>query len=183
MKPGRLYIGRRNEDRRADRCVMRCLNFRAAKQLVKMAAEMSSSESSFVLNSALVNNEFSSDDDSESDFTISEPYDSHVDFSSISSSIITAKNLVSCLQTLREGNTSHIFSNKGDILTLALEAALDESKSILKEEFLQDVLRLVEACFTKAEVEKTRQKAVILEREFGMTRSSNQTVTGKTYWL
>ena len=171
-RSGRLYIVRRNEDRRADRCVMRCLNFRAAKQL-KMAAEMSSSESSFVLNTTLVNNEFSSDDDSESDFTIFEPYDSHVDFSSISSSIITAKNLVSFLQTLREGNTSHIFSNKGDILTLALEAVLDESKSILKEEILQDVLRLVEACFTKAEVEKTRQKkAVILEREFGMTRSS-----------
>ncbi|CAB4021361.1 Hypothetical predicted protein, partial [Paramuricea clavata] len=85
-----------------------------------------------------------------------------------------SKNLVSFLQTLREGNISHIFSNKGDILTLVFEAVLDENKSILKEEFLQDVLRLVEACFTKAEMEKTRQKkAVILEREFGMTRFSS----------
>ena len=47
---------------------------------------------------------------------------------------------------------------------------MDESKSILKEEFLQDVLRLVEACFR----EKTRQnKTVILEREFGMIRFSS----------
>ena len=71
-----------------------------------MAAETSSSESSFILNSNLVNKELCSDDDSESDFTISEPYDSHVH---LSSSIITAKNLFSFLQTLREGNTSHIF--------------------------------------------------------------------------
>ncbi len=55
---------------------------------------------------------------------------------------------------------------------------------------MQDVLRLVEACFTKAKVEKTRQnKAVILEREFGMDKVQqflplcNQTVMGKTYWL
>ncbi len=139
-----------------------------------MAAETSSSASSFKLSSALVNNELCSRDDSESEFTISEPYDSHFGFSSISSSIVTAKNLVSFLRTLRESNISHKFSNEGVILASALEAVLDESKSILKEEFLQDVLRLVEACFTKAEVEKTRQnKAVILEREFGMIRFSN----------
>jgi hypothetical protein len=50
-----------------------------------------------------------------------------------------------------KANTLHIFSNEEDIIiTLALEALLDESKSIsiLKEEFLRDVLRLVEACFT-----------------------------------
>ena len=42
----------------------------------------------------------------------------------------------------------------------------------LQEEFLQDVLRLVEACYTKTEVKNTRQKKeVILERQFGMTRS------------
>ncbi len=74
------------------------------------------------------------------------------------------------MRTLREGNISHKFSNEGVILASALEAVLDESKSILKEEFLQDVLRLVEACFR----EKTRQnKAVILEREFGMIRFSS----------
>ena len=96
-------------------------------------------------------------------------YDSHVDIPTISSSIIAAKNLVSFLQTLREGNILN-----GDILELALKAMLDESKSILKEEFLQDVLRLVEACYTKTEVENIRQKEeVILERQFGMTRSSS----------
>ena len=119
-----------------------------------MAAGTSSSDSSFILNSALVNNEICVDDDSESEFTVAEPYDSHLDCSSISSSNITAKNLVSFLQTLREGNISHVFSNEGVVLALALEAVLDESKSILKEEFLQDVFRLDEACFTKGRCEK-----------------------------
>ena len=131
-----------------------------------MATETSGSESP---SSASVNNELCSDDDSESEFTISGQYDSHADVSTIPSSIITAKNLVSVLQKLREGNI-----NEGDILALALEAMLDESKSILKEEFLQDVLRLVEACYTKAEVEKNQlKKEVILERQFGMTTSSS----------
>ena len=132
-----------------------------------MAAGTSGSELPFKPSSASVNDELCSDDDSESEFTIAGQYDSHVDIHTISSSIITAKNLVSFLQTLREGNILN-----GGILELALEAMLDESKSILKEEFLQDVLRLVEACYTKTEVENTRQKKeVILERQFGMTRS------------
>ena len=63
--------------------------------------------------------------------------------------------MVSFLQTLREGK----INERGILaLNLALEAVLDESKTALTEEFLLGILRLVEACCTKAETEKTQQE-------------------------
>ena len=121
----------------AERCVMRSLGARLSsggkinpRWRRGRASGTSGSELPFKPSFASVNDELCSDDDSESEFTIAGQYDSHVDIHTISSSIITAKNLVSFLQTLREGNILN-----GDILELALEAMLDESKSILKEEF------------------------------------------------
>ena len=98
-----------------------------------MAADTSSSELPFKLSSALLNDDLCSDDNSESELAIAEPYEPLVDIPTIFSSIVTAKNLVSFLQTLHEGKI-----NEGSILALnlALEAVLDESKTALTQEFL-----------------------------------------------
>jgi hypothetical protein len=70
------------------------------------------------------------DDEDEGDFsTLSDPYGSRVDFSSISSSI-TSKSLASFLQTLSEVYKPP--SNENWLLTLAKEAVFNDSKSVLK---------------------------------------------------
>ena len=82
-------------------------------------SEFSSNQEFFIL-----------DDEDEGDFsTLSDPYDSRVDFSSISSSI-TSKSLASFLQTLSEVYKPP--SNENWLLTLAKEAVFNDSKSVLK---------------------------------------------------
>ena len=52
-----------------------------------------------------------------------------------------------------------------------MEAALDDNKSALIEEFLQNILRLFDVCFSQAEAEKHSQKYVIsLEVSFAEKR-------------
>ena len=113
---------------------------------------------------------FLSEDEDEREFiTPSNSYDSHVDFSSISSSI-TSTSLASFLQTL-----CGIYkppSKENWLLTLAKEAVSNDSKSVLKEEFLNDISRLVEVCFGEARTEKNSQKyAIKLEKAFAEKRT------------
>ena len=122
-------------------------------------SEFSSNQEFFIL-----------DDEDEGDFsTLSDPHDSRVDFSSISSSI-TSKSLASFLQTLSEVYKPP--SNENWLLTLAKEAVFNDSKSVLKEELLKDISHLVEVCFSEAGTEKNSQKyAIKLEKAFAEKRN------------
>jgi hypothetical protein len=122
-------------------------------------SEFSSNQEFFIL-----------DDEDEGDFsTLSDPYDSRVDFSSISSSI-TSKSLASFLQTFSEVYKPP--SNENWLLTLAKEAVFNDSKSVLKEELLKDISHLVEVCFSEAGTEKNSQKyAIKLEKAFAEKRN------------
>jgi hypothetical protein len=76
----------------------------------------------------------------------------------------------SFLQTLHQVYKSP--SNEKTILQLVSEALVDENKSDLKDESLQNILRLIEDCFVWAEDEKHPQKkAIRLENEFCEKRS------------
>lgn len=94
-----------------------------------------------------------------------------VGFSSISTNM-TVRNLKSFLQTLFE--VYKLPSNEKWVLTLAKEAVLDENKSILVEEFLQEVLRLFEVCFVEAGTQKHSQNfEIALEQAFSEKRCSS----------
>ena len=74
------------------------------------------------------------------------------------------------MQTLHQVYKSP--SNEKTILQLVSEALVDENKSYLKDESLQNILRLIEDCFVWAEDEKHPQKkAIRLENEFCEKRS------------
>ena len=83
---------------------------------------------------------------------------------------ITSTSLVSFLQTL-----CGIYkppSKENWLLTLAKEAVSNDSKSVLKEEFLNDISRLVEVSFGEAGTEKNSQKyAIKLEKAFAEKRT------------
>ena len=113
---------------------------------------------------------FLSEDEDEREFiTPSNSYDSHVDFSSIYSSI-TSTSLASFLQTLC--GIYKPLSKENWLLTLAKEAVSNDSKSVLREEFLNDISRLVEVCFSEAGTEKNSQKyAIKLEKGFAEKRT------------
>jgi hypothetical protein len=118
---------------------------------------------------ALLNTQFCLNDINKGEVSFAETSNSHVDISGICSSI-TAKNLKSFLQTLHQVYKSP--SNEKTILQLVSEALVDENKSDLKDEFLQNILRLIEDCFVRAEDEKHAQKkAIRLENEFCEKRS------------
>ena len=90
-------------------------------------------------------------------------------FSSISSSI-TSTSLASFLQTLCGIYKPALKENW--LLTLAKEAVSNDSKSVLKEEFLNDISRLVEVCFGEERTEKNLQKyAIKLEKAFAEKRA------------
>ncbi|CAB4021258.1 Hypothetical predicted protein [Paramuricea clavata] len=126
-----------------------------------MAAAGSSSSQQ---DSALLNTHFCLNDIDKGNVSFAKTSNSHVDISGICSSI-TAKNLKSFLQTLH-----HVYkspSNEKTILQLVSNALVDENKCDLKDEFLQNILRLIEDCFVRAEDEKHPQKkAIRLENEF-----------------
>ena len=96
---------------------------------------------------------------------------------------ITARSLESCLQTLIDVFKPPSIENW--ILTLAVKAVLDENKTILKEEFLQEILRLVEECFREARTEKNSQNySIKLEKAFASKRScSFHHFTIRQYWM
>ena len=63
-------------------------------------------------------------------------------------------------------------SKENWLLTLAKEAVSNDSKSVLKEEFLNDISRLVEVCLGEAGTEKNSQKyAIKLEKAFAEKRT------------
>ena len=78
----------------------------------------------------------------------------HVDFSRIFSSI-TSTSLASFLQTLC--GIYKRLSKENWLLSIAKEAVSNDNKSVLKEEFLNDISRLVEVCFGEAGTEKNMQ--------------------------
>ena len=115
---------------------------------------------------------FTLDEDDGHVSTLSDPNcDNHVGFSSISASI-ASNSLASFLQTLSEVYTTQ--SNENSLFTLAKEAVLNDGKSVLKEEFLKDISRLVEVCFIEAGTKKNSQKhAIKLEKAFADKRTSS----------
>jgi hypothetical protein len=111
---------------------------------------------------SLSNREFFLDEEAESEVTLSDPHSNRVEYCNISANI-TARSLTSFLQTLLQVYKPP--SNENCILTLAVEAAFNESKSALVEEFLQNILCLFELCFSQAGTEKHSQKyAISLEK-------------------
>ncbi len=80
---------------------------------------------------------------------------------------IMARSLESCLQTLIDVFKPPSIENW--ILTLAVEAVLDEKKTVLKEEVLQEILHLVEESFSEARTEKhflVKEAAVFTTLQF-----------------
>jgi hypothetical protein len=120
---------------------------------------------------SLSNTEFFLDEEAESEVTLSDPHSNHVEYCNISANI-TARSLTSFPQTLLQVYKPP--SNENCILTLAVEAAFNESKSALVEEFLQNILCLLfELCFSQAGTEKHSQKyAISLEKAFAEKRRS-----------
>ena len=90
---------------------------------------------------SLSNTKFFLDEEAESELTLSDPHSNRAEYRNISSNI-TARSLTSFLQTLLKVHKPP--SNENCILTLAVEAAFNESKSSLVEEFLQNILCLFE---------------------------------------
>ena len=117
------------------------------------------------------NTEFFLDEEAESELTLSVPHSNRVEYCNISANI-TARSLTSFLQTLLQVYKPP--ANENCILTLAVEAAFNESKSALVEEFLQNILCLFEVCFSQAGAEKHSQKyAISLEKAFAEKRRSS----------
>ena len=120
---------------------------------------------------SLSNTEFFLDEEAESELTLSVPHSNRVEYCNISANI-TARSLTSFLQTLLQVYKPP--ANENCILTLAVEAAFNESKSALVEEFLQNILCLFELCFSQAGTEKHSQKyAISLEKAFAEKRRSS----------
>ena len=85
---------------------------------------------------------------------------------------ITTERFSAFLQTLLKVYKPP--SSENCILKLAMKAALDESKSALIKEFLQNILCLFDDCFSQAGVEKHSQKyAINLEVLFAEKRHSS----------
>ncbi|CAB3981183.1 Hypothetical predicted protein [Paramuricea clavata] len=117
------------------------------------------------------NTEFFLHEEAESELTLSVPHSNRVEYCNISANI-TARSLTSFLQTLLQVYKPP--ANENCILTLAVEAAFNESKSALVEEFLQNILCLFEVCFSQAGAEKHSQKyAISLEKAFAEKRRSS----------
>ena len=72
---------------------------------------------------------------------------------------ITTKSFSGFLQTLLKVYKPP--SSENCILNLVMKAALDESKSALIKEFLQNILCLFDDCFSQAGAEKHSQKYAI----------------------
>ena len=81
---------------------------------------------------SLSNTEFFLDEEAKSELTLSNPHSNCVEYCNISANI-TARSFTSFLQTLLQVYKPP--SNENCILTLAVEAAFNESKSALVEEF------------------------------------------------
>jgi hypothetical protein len=118
----------------------------------------------------LSNTEFFLDEEAESEVTLSDPDSNRVEYCNISANI-TARSLASFLQTLLQ--VYKLPTNENCILTLAVEAAFNESKSALVEEFLQNILCLFELCFSQAGTEKHSQKLKSLEKAFAEKQCSS----------